>query len=97
MYPNDLTLLLSTLIYWVSSKTKVDETEIESAKSCMTFDVAKKEATVGEAARISFVNQALLGVPRDYNLKILEQAEVLSLILPDAKSYLVADVSAYSR
>jgi hypothetical protein len=42
----------------------------------MPFDVAQKESTVALAATTSFKNQALLDVPKDYNLKMLKQAEV---------------------
>jgi hypothetical protein len=55
----------------------VDNLSIESAKSSLAYEAANRESNVGAAAAASFVNQALLGLPRDYDRRILQQAEVI--------------------
>ncbi|KAH7911953.1 Metalloenzyme, LuxS/M16 peptidase-like protein [Hygrophoropsis aurantiaca] len=93
----------------VEGSVELETTTLDAAKSSIVYGVTKNVATAGRAAINSFTNQALKGVPQDYNLQLLEQyqavtkADVLVAlkkhIMPifDASSSTVVVVTAPSK
>jgi Zn-dependent M16 (insulinase) family peptidase len=51
----------------------LDTTTLDAAKSSIVFDVARNVSTAGRAAIVSFANQALKGVPKDFQVDLLEK------------------------
>lgn len=57
----------------VDGTIELDQTVIDSAKSSMVYGVTKGLSTPGRAATMSFINQALKGVSKDYNIELLSK------------------------
>ncbi|KAH9486850.1 hypothetical protein JR316_0000915 [Psilocybe cubensis] len=57
----------------VDGSIEFDETILDAAKSTIVYGVAKNVSTPGRAAIVSFTNQALKGVPRTYQIDLLEK------------------------
>ncbi|KAF9069136.1 Metalloenzyme, LuxS/M16 peptidase-like protein [Rhodocollybia butyracea] len=87
----------------------LDETTLDAAKSSIVYGVTKTVSTAGRAAIVSFTNQALKGVPQNYQVDLLEnfqavtKDDVLAILrshfLPlfDAKSSVAVVVTAPSK
>ncbi|EGN98675.1 hypothetical protein SERLA73DRAFT_73284 [Serpula lacrymans var. lacrymans S7.3] len=88
---------------------ELSETTLDAAKSSVVFGVAKNVSTAGRAAINSFTNQALKGLPQNYNLDLLEKYQEVTKddvlvalkkhILPvfDSSSSTVVAVTAPSK
>ncbi|KAF9240861.1 Metalloenzyme, LuxS/M16 peptidase-like protein [Melanogaster broomeanus] len=93
----------------VDGSIELEATTLDAAKSSIVYGVAKDVATAGRAAINSFTNQALKGLPQDYNLQLLEKyqavtkddvlASLRKYILPlfDSASSIVVVVTAPSK
>ncbi|KAH9937111.1 Metalloenzyme, LuxS/M16 peptidase-like protein, partial [Fomitopsis serialis] len=70
----------------VDGSIALEETTLDAAKSILVFGVTSGVSTPGQAAVASFVNQALRGVPQNYNIELLERyrsvtkADVLAVL-----------------
>ncbi|KAJ3568798.1 hypothetical protein NP233_g5473 [Leucocoprinus birnbaumii] len=57
----------------VDGTIELNQTDIDSAKSSMVYGVTKGLSTAGRAATVSFINQTLKGVPKDWNKEFLSK------------------------
>jgi len=73
----------------VDGTVELDQTVIDSAKSSMVYGVTKRLSTPGRAAMVSFINQALKGVPKDYDVELLKKYQDVTkeVILQTLKKY----------
>jgi len=73
----------------VDGTVELDQTVIDSAKSSMVYGVTKGISTPGRAATVSFINQALKGVPKDYGVELLKKYQGITKedILQTLKKY----------
>ncbi|EPQ60716.1 hypothetical protein GLOTRDRAFT_30984 [Gloeophyllum trabeum ATCC 11539] len=62
----------------VDGSIELDSTTIDAAKSSIVYGVAKAVSTASRAAAVSFSNQALKGLPQDYNVKLLEKYQAIT-------------------
>ncbi|KAI0348495.1 hypothetical protein BDW22DRAFT_1404375 [Trametopsis cervina] len=62
----------------VNRTIALDETSLDAAKSAIVFSVARGVATPGRAALQSFTNQALKGVPQNFNVELLEKYQAVN-------------------
>ncbi|GAA94382.1 uncharacterized protein L969DRAFT_105184 [Mixia osmundae IAM 14324] len=93
----------------VKGEIELDELTLESAKSSMAYSVASRESSVSDAAAVSFINQALRGLPQDQERELLRRAGEVTVkqtlaaldkyILPifNADSSIAAIASAKSK
>ncbi|THV04852.1 hypothetical protein K435DRAFT_774162 [Dendrothele bispora CBS 962.96] len=56
----------------------LDDTTLEAAKSGIVYMVTKSVSTAGRAAQASFNNQALKGVPQNYQVDLLEKFQAVT-------------------
>ncbi|KAE9411017.1 hypothetical protein BT96DRAFT_952834 [Gymnopus androsaceus JB14] len=56
----------------------LDETTLDAAKSSIVYGVTKTVSTAGRAAIASFTNQALKGVPQNYQVELLEKFQAVT-------------------
>ncbi|KAK7463673.1 hypothetical protein VKT23_005614 [Stygiomarasmius scandens] len=59
-------------------KIVLDDTTLEAAKSGIVYTVTKSVSTAGRAAQASFNNQALKGVPQNYQVDLLEKFQAVT-------------------
>ncbi|KAI0271378.1 Metalloenzyme, LuxS/M16 peptidase-like protein [Gloeopeniophorella convolvens] len=90
----------------VDGSIALDDTALDAAKSSIVYGVTRGVSTPGRAAVTSFTNQALKGVPQNYNTELLEKYQAVSkddvlrvlrqyfLPLFDASSSVVVSVTA---
>ncbi|EIN14202.1 hypothetical protein PUNSTDRAFT_49027 [Punctularia strigosozonata HHB-11173 SS5] len=66
-----------------------DETALDAAKSSIVYGITKNVSTAGRAATVSFINQALKGVPQDYYVGLLDQLQTTTKeqVLATLKEY----------
>ena len=50
----------------------IDETEVESAKSSLVYQVADSMGTNLEAAKVGYVAEFLKGLPKDHAMRMLK-------------------------
>jgi len=93
----------------VNGTVALEETTLDAAKSSIVYSVTRGVSTAGRAAITSFVNQALKGVPQDWNVELLKkyqavtEEDVLAAlkkhVLPvfDSSSSVVVAVTAPSK
>ncbi|KAG6845767.1 hypothetical protein H0H87_003821 [Tephrocybe sp. NHM501043] len=62
----------------VDRSIELDQTTIDAAKSSIVYGVTKNVATPGRAALVSFSNQALKGVPKTYQVDLLEKYQAVT-------------------
>ncbi|TFK57173.1 hypothetical protein OE88DRAFT_1650788 [Heliocybe sulcata] len=62
----------------VDGSIDLPQTSIDAAKSSIVYGVAKAVSTASRAAAVSFSNQALKGLPQDYNVKLLEKYQAVT-------------------
>ncbi|KAJ4486251.1 Metalloenzyme, LuxS/M16 peptidase-like protein [Lentinula aciculospora] len=56
----------------------LDDTTLDAAKSSIVYGVTKTVSTAGRAADVSFTNQALKGVPQNYQMELLEKFQAVT-------------------
>jgi len=56
----------------------MDQTVIDGAKSSLVYGAARAVSTPGRAAQVSFLNQALKGVPQSYGRELLEEMQAVT-------------------
>jgi len=61
----------------VDGSIELEDTTVDAAKSTIVYSVARNVATAGRAAMVSFINQALKGVPRTHQSDILEKCRTI--------------------
>ncbi|KAF8271486.1 Metalloenzyme, LuxS/M16 peptidase-like protein [Lactarius quietus] len=62
----------------VDGSIVLDEIVLDAAKSTIVYGVTKNVSTPGSAAMTSFTNQALIGVPQNHNIDLLEKYQNVS-------------------
>ncbi|KDQ63640.1 hypothetical protein JAAARDRAFT_29668 [Jaapia argillacea MUCL 33604] len=62
----------------VDGSIELEETSLDAAKSSIVYNIAKAVSTSSRAALVSFTNQALKGVPQDYNTQLLEKFQAVT-------------------
>ncbi|CAO1622067.1 unnamed protein product [Parajaminaea phylloscopi] len=62
-----------------ASSLKLDQVQLDSAKSMLHFSVADAEGTVGQAAGEVFVDEIMRGLPRSRGRRLLEQVGDVTL------------------
>jgi len=62
----------------VDGSIVLDEIVLDAAKSTIVYGVTKDVSTPGRAALTSFTNQALIGVPQNHNIDLLEKYQKVS-------------------
>ncbi|ETW86965.1 Metallo peptidase M16 [Heterobasidion irregulare TC 32-1] len=62
----------------VDGSVELDQTVLDAAKSSIVYGVSKGVSTPGRAANSSFTNQALRGVPQNYNIDLLKKFELVT-------------------
>jgi len=62
----------------VDGSIVLDEIVLDAAKSTVVYGVTKDVSTPGRAAVKSFTNQALIGVPQNHNIDLLEKYQKVS-------------------
>lgn len=62
----------------VDGSIPLDEIALDAAKSTIVYGVTKDVSTPGRAAATSFTNQALIGVPQNHNIDLLEKYQNVS-------------------
>ncbi|KAJ4001026.1 Metalloenzyme, LuxS/M16 peptidase-like protein [Lentinula boryana] len=69
----------STVIKGLADGTvTLDDTTLDAAKSSIVYGVTKTVSTAGRAAVVSFTNQALKGVPQNYQVELLEKFQAVT-------------------
>ncbi|CAL1695482.1 unnamed protein product [Somion occarium] len=62
----------------VDGTIELDDTTLDAAKSSIVFGVAKGASSPGRAGLLSFINQALKGVPQNFNVELLERFQAVT-------------------
>ncbi|EKM61160.1 uncharacterized protein PHACADRAFT_247588 [Phanerochaete carnosa HHB-10118-sp] len=57
----------------VKGTIALDETGLDAAKSSIVYSVTRGVSTPGRAGLVSFINQALEGVPQNHSIELLEK------------------------
>ncbi|KAI0036602.1 Metalloenzyme, LuxS/M16 peptidase-like protein [Vararia minispora EC-137] len=63
----------------VDGSIELDQTTLDAAKSSIVFGVTRSVSSPGKAAVMSFVNQALKGVPQRHNIDMLERFSAVTI------------------
>ncbi|KAG8906618.1 hypothetical protein FRB99_006488 [Tulasnella sp. 403] len=74
----------------VDGSIVVDDAALDAAKSSLVFAQARSESTPGRAGGVSFLNQALKGVPQTFGQDIIAdmQASLFAVTVSDVKEML---------
>lgn len=60
----------------------LDQLRLDGAKSELAYFTANSQSTISKAAGVSFVNQALKGIPQSYQRDLLAKTKVRMIVKP---------------
>jgi len=62
----------------VDGSVALEVTTLDAAKSSIVYSVTRGVSTAGRAATVSFINQALKGVPQYWNVELLKKYQAVT-------------------